>query len=138
MTDHEFFTGNEQPSNRVYEGIVKALNSNDSYSFACPGDFRLFEMRNVVYILWTKDSPEPIGDTVPLEFTFSNCPSKTLNCPTNNLSPTESNLSSLDKMLRLGTMVSKCKFVGKAIIFSNGNETIIINRRFFTSVHVKA
>lgn len=131
-TGYEFFTDKEEPENRVFTGIVEAINTSAMYLFACASDLRQIEMENVTYILSKKVEPYSAEDvestTVLLEFTFSNVPAVTIKCP----------ITGVDDIARFAERtIGKCKRIGKTLTFSNGQETIVINRRFLTSVHVK-
>ena len=133
-TRYEFFTDKEEPENRIFTDIVDAINTCALYLFVCASDLRQIEMENVTYILSKKSEPHSAEDVestkVPLEFTFSNVPAVTIECPITGVGVHD--IAGFAERT-----IGKCKTIGKTLTFSNGQETIVVNRRFLTSVHVK-
>lgn len=135
---HEFFTDEEGSSNEMFTCIVDAINAATFYVFAGTSDThfeaRLVEMKNVAYVLCKKSESHAIEESGPtavsMEFTFSNVAPVMIKCP--SIGEAVSDVSGF-----IDQTLEKCKRIGKVLTFSNGEETIIVNRRFLISVNVK-
>lgn len=136
---HEFFTGEEEPTNRTFADLVNAINNCAICSFVHASNVRAIEMGNIIYV-FCKEVTDPSEElvenpqfSIPIEFQFTNASPVTINYPINpelvRGFPTTEKISRL-----VEETLGKCKIIGQTLSFSSGTETIIANRRCLTTI----